>query len=85
MKLMIFGSMNNFGIHSLKHVGKGESFDFSTLQLSNNVIAFIPSNLTSVVQPLDHEINCFIQNSVYGRRFWNGLSLDVILLLLTMT
>ena len=43
----------NSTTHSLKHVGKGETFGSSTLQLSKIISAFLPSNVTSVVQPLD--------------------------------
>ena len=28
--------MNNYATHSLKHVGRGEPFDLSTLQLTNS-------------------------------------------------
>ena len=48
--------MDNYATHSLKHVGRAESFDFSTLQLSNIIIVFIPPNVTSVVQLLDQGI-----------------------------
>ena len=41
-------------IISLKHVGGGESFGFPILQLSNIVVAFLPPNVTRVVQPLVH-------------------------------
>ena len=44
--------MDNRATHSLKHVGRGESFDFSTLQLSNITIDFLPPNVTNVVQTL---------------------------------
>ena len=45
--------MDNFATHPLKHVGRGESFVFSTLQLSNINIAYVSLNVTSAVQPLD--------------------------------
>ena len=48
--------MDNSITHSLEHVGRGESFSFSTLQLSNITIAFSPPNVTSVVQHLDQVI-----------------------------
>ena len=45
--------MDNLATHSFKHVDRGESFGFSTLQLSNITIVFLPPNVTRVVQPLD--------------------------------
>jgi hypothetical protein len=45
--------INNIATPSLKHVGRGESFGFSTLQWSNIFISFIPPNVTSMIQPLD--------------------------------
>ena len=33
--------MDNFAIHSLEYVGKGESFGFLTLQVSNIAICFL--------------------------------------------
>lgn len=48
--------IDNFTIQSLKHIGRGESFDFSTLQLSNITIFFLPPNVISVVQFLDHAL-----------------------------
>ena len=49
----VFLIMDNFATHSLKHVGRGKTFGFSTLQFSNFIIDFLPPNVTSVVQPLD--------------------------------
>jgi hypothetical protein len=37
--------MDNFATHSLKHVCSGESFGFSTLQLSDIIIVFLPPNV----------------------------------------
>ena len=43
-KMLFF--MDNCATHSLKHVGSGESFGFSTLQLSNIIIVvFLPPNV----------------------------------------
>ena len=53
--------MGNFATHSLKHVGKGESFSLSTLQLTNICIAFIPPNFTKCGPTLGLGDNCFIQ------------------------
>ena len=45
--------MGNYATHSLDHVGRGKSFGFSTLQLRNIAIAFLPPDVRSVVQPFD--------------------------------
>ena len=45
--------MDNYATHSLVHVGRGEAFGFSTLQLCNIIVAFLPPNVTSVEQPFD--------------------------------
>ena len=44
--------MGNYATHSLKHVGRSESFGFSSLSLSNVIISFLPPNVKNVVQPL---------------------------------
>ena len=55
-KHKVFLIMDKFATHSLEQVGRGESFDFSTLQWSNIIIVFLPPNGTSVVQALDKGI-----------------------------
>ena len=52
-KLKVLLIMDNCATHSLKHVGRSESFGFPTLQLSNITIAFLPPNATSGIQPYD--------------------------------
>ena len=49
-KHKVFLTMDNYTTLSLKHVGRGR---FSTLQSSNNIIFFLPPNVTSVVKHLD--------------------------------
>ena len=55
-KWKIFLIMENYATHSSQHVGRGEAFGFSIVQLNNITIAFLPPNVTSLVQPLDQEI-----------------------------
>ena len=50
--------MNNFATHSLKHVGRGESFDFFlTLKLRTNIVSFLPPNATSAKTTLGSRNN----------------------------
>ena len=44
--------MDNFVAHSLEHIGRHESFGFSTLKLSNITIALLPPNVISVVRTI---------------------------------
>ena len=48
--------MDNYPTHPLKHVSRGESFGFLTLQASNIFIVFLPPNVTSMGQPLQQGI-----------------------------
>ena len=67
----------------LKNVGRGESFGFSTLQLSNTTIAFLSPNATTVIQPLDYGIIVTFKVEC-KKKLWSGFSFNLILLLLTM-
>ena len=53
--------MDKYVIHSFEHVGVGESFAFQPLLLSNIIIVFLPSNVTSVVRPLVHGLIGFFK------------------------
>jgi hypothetical protein len=55
--------MDNFATHSFKDVGRGESFDFSTLQSRTNHVAFLPPNVQVRYNPWIKE-RCFIQSLV---------------------
>ena len=48
-KRKMFLIMDNFATHYPNHIDKGESFGFSTLQLRNITIDFLPCNVTNVV------------------------------------
>ena len=55
--------MDNFATHSRKHVVRGESFGFSTLQLSKIIIAFFLPDGTSMSNSRSWN-NCFIHSLV---------------------
>jgi hypothetical protein len=48
--------LDNASSHVVSFVKVGKSPGFSTLELSNMTLVFLPSNVTSVVQPLDQGI-----------------------------
>ena len=59
--------MDNYAIHSFKHVSRGLIIWFSTLQLSKIIVLFLISpNVTSVVQPLDQGIITSIKEEAFG-------------------
>jgi hypothetical protein len=45
--------LDNASSHVVSFAKVGNSRGFSTLELSNMTLVFLPSNVTSVVQPLD--------------------------------
>ena len=59
-------------------------FGFSTLQLSNLSIVFLPPDVTSVVQPLDHGIIASFKVQ-YQKKLCDGFSFRLNICLLTMT
>jgi hypothetical protein len=44
---------DNASLHVFSFAKVGKSCGFSTLELSNMTLVFLPPNVTSVVQPLD--------------------------------
>jgi hypothetical protein len=72
-KQKVFFIMDNSATHALKHFGRGESFGFPTLQLSNIIISFLPPNFTSVIQPLDQGMNASF-NVQYKKKLLEWIS-----------
>ena len=52
-KWKVYLIMNKYATHSPEHVSRVKSFGFTTMQLINVTIAFLPPNVTIVVQPFD--------------------------------
>jgi hypothetical protein len=48
--------MDNASSHVVSSAKVGKSYGFSTLELSNTTLVFLPPNVTIVVQPLDQGI-----------------------------
>jgi hypothetical protein len=48
--------LDNASSHVVSFVKVGKSRGFSTLELSNMTLVFLPPNVTSAVQPLDQGI-----------------------------
>ena len=56
----------------LVHVVRGESFGFSTLQLSNITTIFLTPHFTSVIQPLDEKLIAIFKVQC-NKKLWNGI------------
>jgi hypothetical protein len=52
----------------------GKSHGFSTLELSNMTLVYLPPNVTSVIQPLDQGIITFLKIQYKKKLFRWGLS-----------
>ena len=55
---------DNASSHVVSFAKVGKSRGFSTLELSNMTLVFLPPNVTSVVQPLSLRYNSIFQNSI---------------------
>jgi hypothetical protein len=64
--------LDNASSHVVSFAKVGKSCGFSALQLSNMNLVFLPSNVTSVVQPLDpgRSLHCQVENHVQREKIY---------------
>ena len=53
---MVIMILDNSSSHVISFAKVGKSHGFSTLELSNMILVFLPPNLTSIIQPLDQRL-----------------------------
>ena len=77
-KVIIF--LDNASSHVVSSTKVGKSHGFSTLELSNMTLVFLPPNVTSIVQPLDQSIIAFFSKLSTRRNYCNGFYHNMMML-----
>ena len=67
-------NLDNTYSHVVSFAKVGKSCDFSTLELSNITLVFLPPNVTNVVQHLDQGIIASFKIQYKKKLLWWGLS-----------
>jgi hypothetical protein len=72
-KRYVIGILDNASSH-VSSAKVGKPCGFSTLELSNITLVFLPPNVTSIVQPLDQGIIASFKNQYKKKLLWWVLS-----------
>ena len=71
--------LDNSSSHVVSFAKASKSYGFSTLELNNITLVFLPPNVTSVVQPLDQGIIASLKFST-RRDFCDGVCHNMMML-----